>query len=771
MPPKATSSSRITAAASNPPAADATASTSKAKKKKAPDFILPPSSRNDLPDYTKAEDTRGFEQGGIFKSTPGRMNSNITIYLPQKGMDPAEGRKAVDLEYEKLVAGRKGAIDLLRIVGHQPSLHSTVLSSPLLDQTWTLTQYSTVHSFNKSFNVKSLAKGDSIRYRIQEQDKSIQYLPMLLLHQDESVRPEGNYKRAGDKPKSLFAIRPPAALSDQQNYNANFVLNLYKDEGTGQLAGARFALLTNASIAKLHDRTENHVFVIDFPRLETPPQDFQDNATLTDFSIKLYTVLNHLVGSNEAVASFYDDLKYFNFTESRNWQLLSSIAGEYNLGKAVRQLDEGLPGLARALRHLQFGSTGTITMEYLVGFDLRLSQIIADPLSFFKTSNCEPVSRKFLQDLWIAVHGVDPLNGEKGKLEELRSVYKSGDIKILYPRQRGKVITSTTSTAKFVGLASNFEPKGTKSLAKLPSSDARSEFVRSGASFGSSEVSPLVFDAELKSARPNHTNMFVIKHEDRTSKPPVFEAVVGIGTHSPTPSSFGELTSTSFKIKNTELSVLHKITASNSADLRALIKDAIPYKSKITPYTKKDVPSASLDVQPNLPAKPATNRSGQAEHGDGGDEAGEDEEEDANPAIEGKKNDKKKANQGTKKGASKASPPQRPRQTTLALGPVLKNSETNSDANEKVKGKGKEKRDRDEDSHDDESTASKKKKLVEGLDTIEEAAESKEEVRENDAEMAKLEFGGEEEEMSDEYADPELDAAIAASLFDQKMGQ
>lgn len=111
------------------------------------------------------------------------------------------------------------------------------------------------------------------------------------------------------------------------------------------------------------------MFILDFPRLATPPQTFRKNLTRGYFANKLYSFLHRLTASNSKLAPFADEMKNFDFSKSKDYELVTSIAGDHSFRRGKSIVDEGLLGLARAVRHTGFSFGGICEVEYLVSED------------------------------------------------------------------------------------------------------------------------------------------------------------------------------------------------------------------------------------------------------------------------------------------------------------------------------------------------------------------------------------------------------------------
>lgn len=175
----------------------------------------------------------------------------------------------------------------------------------------------------------------------------------------------------------------------------------------------RIAIHTSKMDANTWKKTENSIWVQDFPQLVSAPLASPAlNPTHTPCSSGLLDfLLSDAIGLPKTAAykPYTDLFRMFDFSSSKDVRLATSLAGSYDGSDAVEQ-GGGLTSLARAIEGLQPRDKGKWKVEYLVRWTFPIS-FSSLPLLLRRsrqTHTTDKISLSFVEQLFAAFCGIPP---------------------------------------------------------------------------------------------------------------------------------------------------------------------------------------------------------------------------------------------------------------------------------------------------------------------------------------------------------------------------
>ncbi|GAA5903409.1 hypothetical protein JCM6882_006540 [Rhodosporidiobolus microsporus] len=342
----------------------------------------------------------------------------------------------------------------------------------------------------------------------------------------------------------------------------------------------RFAVYSADNDARQWVSTENALWIKDFPMLISAAASPSHNPTHTPFSLALYNFLHaspFALASSAVGKRLLDDFRLFDFSSSSDFQLVTSSVGTW-VGEEGFEQGGGFDSLARAMKALKPREGGKWKVEYLT------------PIGVL------PSPSKFLPRLYSACMGVSPLeyltDSPSDAAKAARKSYEAGKanahkVVVLYPTE------SAVSQTK--------EGKG----------EAKYHLKWEGPDYEAAgkETKGVLRDYTLKSERVNHSNMILILHQplekDKDAEDDgQYEAFLYVGSHAPTPASWGALTPPSpssppsITLTSYDLGVLYRCaTSSTWTGLLEQVKEIILYERPLEEYGRRDAPQPT-EVRP-----------------------------------------------------------------------------------------------------------------------------------------------------------------------------
>ncbi|GAA6005326.1 hypothetical protein JCM10207_002939 [Rhodosporidiobolus poonsookiae] len=345
----------------------------------------------------------------------------------------------------------------------------------------------------------------------------------------------------------------------------------------------RFALFTADSEARLWQKTENIIWLKDFPFADDAASKPADNATHTAFSSSLYDFLSSPalpLASSAASRPILDLFKLFDFSSSDNVRLVTSIAGSWT-GEDEIKHGGGLDSLARGIDSLEPRPGGTWKVEYLT------------PVGSL------PSPTKFLPRFYAACAGVPPieyLSQASARAQAIKAAFDAQEVKreklvLVYPSEEALLAAEDGNKEAKYYLKWDEKPVAFESA-----SDGRKGLLR---------------ECVLKSGRVNHSTMILIVHSSKPEEKvdgdkKQFEAFLYIGSHTPSPSSWGAFSTPSdastpptSTLLTHEVGVVYRLaTASTLKKLNERINAAMPYERPLGSYEKDDTPASTKERPP-----------------------------------------------------------------------------------------------------------------------------------------------------------------------------
>ncbi|GAA6044267.1 hypothetical protein JCM8097_004323 [Rhodosporidiobolus ruineniae] len=435
------------------------------------------------------------------------------------------------------------------IVGDDPDRYvvRALIASPTMQLPWVPTRFATTKQ-NKPREAKitAMPKKNDAGSDIEEDEEKkkkkrsgptsskiwADKFPLFLVHSDELEE-----CAQWEKWTKVWERKPVVELpkGKKGRFGAKFALLTRRDASNRHYL--RFAIYTADNDAREWQWPESSIWVKDFPSLSTPASSGELNSTHTSFSSSLLTFLSSpaLGLSSFAPAKYLkNDFRLFDFGSSRDVQLVTSLAGEWTGEEGIKE-GGGFDSLARAMERLEPREGGKWSVEYLT------------------PNGTLPSPTKFLPRLYAACRGVPPLEylaEETPRAKAAKKAFEAaaeGDEKVVlvYPT------ASAVSNAK--------DGKG----------EAKYHLRWEGRDYeaASGSAKSMMRECLLKSDRVNHSNMILIVHSpfetekvDGDNKQ--FEAFLYLGSHTPTPASWGTFqilggeTPPSMTLSSTELGVL-----------------------------------------------------------------------------------------------------------------------------------------------------------------------------------------------------------------------
>lgn len=280
-------------------------------------------------------------------------------------------------------------IDLDTIIGTDPDklVVRALVASPRMQVPWTPHRLATTRENKPRESKKTKGKGDMSddddRKKKKEKEKTPTYtrnyadkIPLFLLHDEAdtsewkewtnvvSHRPQG-----GGMDAKLVVVRSKRCRLGA--HKANLVLQMVRIKPPSQRHSLRIAIHTSTMDVNAWKKTENSIWVQDFPQLASaPPASPSLNPTHTPFSSGLLDFLLLFATGvpktkTAAYKSFTDPFRLFDFSASKDVRLVTSLAGSYDGPDAVDQ-GGGMTSLAKAIEGLQPREKGKWKVEYLV---------------------------------------------------------------------------------------------------------------------------------------------------------------------------------------------------------------------------------------------------------------------------------------------------------------------------------------------------------------------------------------------------------------------
>ncbi|GAA5830634.1 hypothetical protein JCM11251_002542 [Rhodosporidiobolus azoricus] len=336
----------------------------------------------------------------------------------------------------------------------------------------------------------------------------------------------------------------------------------------------RFTVYCADNDARQWASTENAIWIKDFPMLMPAAGAVPENSTHTRFSASLWRFLDSsaLNLSSAAVGKrLLDDFRLFDFTTSKDIQLVTSLAGVWE-GEEEVERGGGLDSLARAMAALEPRQDGKWKIEYLTPVGTLPSAVRFLPRFYAACTGLSPLDYSAQTDSQLSI-------GSNATSDE----YASVKVVLVYPTK------SAISRTK--------EGKGEGQY------HLRWEGLYYGAA--AKEAKGVLRECSLKSGRVNHSNMILILHQplakDRNDDDnEQYEAFLYVGSHAPTPSSWGSFAFASFPptmtLQSTDLGILYRCaTSSTWKGLLAQVNEIVPYERPLEEYGKRDGPQPTVE--------------------------------------------------------------------------------------------------------------------------------------------------------------------------------
>ncbi|GAA5966026.1 hypothetical protein JCM3765_006542 [Sporobolomyces pararoseus] len=351
-------------------------------------------------------------------------------------------------------------------------------------------------------------------------------------------------------------------LDAGKTMNARFLCMMYT-EPINQRLSLRIAITNAEPTAENYAKTENIIWVQDFPEIEqsllkdkADSTNSSRNPTHTEFSAGFFSFLGGGTGLPKKCEnmSFVAIEERFDFSASASVQPVLSIAGKWE--DQELPYTGGFTSLATAMKNFGVNHKGAWRIEYIT------------PLSL-------PINEKFLKNLYAAAMGVSPIElveQETEAAKQAKKEYNREKIKLGYPTC-DRVEASTGSAVGQYSL--RFEIADDLDFDRIPSNDARRIW-------GPDDYT-ILHDFELKSGRINHSNVLLIYHTNPQG-PVKYESFVYIGSHAPTIQSWGKYKTsngtTTLNLANSDFGVITRLDANSWKELLEKMNDFVPYKRK-----------------------------------------------------------------------------------------------------------------------------------------------------------------------------------------------
>ncbi|GAA5937989.1 hypothetical protein JCM3775_002418 [Rhodotorula graminis] len=369
--------------------------------------------------------------------------------------------------------------------------------------------------------------------------------------------------------KAPFAhdVKDPVVSHLSSNMHASFFLIVRKTPSSSR-HHLRLAICTATGDEGCWKKTENAIWVQDFPQLAAPVSP-ADNPTHTDFSLSFLAFLSSPrlgAAAKAKYSAFAHAFGGFDFSSSNEVQLVTSLAGDFSSEDGLVEAG-GLDSLARAISNLEPNARCKVKVEYL-------------------TATTDRLPRKFLEHLHAAAQGVPPHEYEQQ--ESARAQHAAAQWNMPSAKDADKVVVvypTEDELAKAAGKSKeeqyHVEWLG-KEYGALKSSDQRKSVLRK---------------AIMKSGRLNHAN--------DGSAPSQYEAFLLVGSHTPTPASWGEYSfsasqpAPSVKVQQHNVSVVYRCASSATwAGLKDQINEQMPYERPLKRYDEDDEPAPTAGPRP-----------------------------------------------------------------------------------------------------------------------------------------------------------------------------
>ncbi|BGP29147.1 hypothetical protein JCM10296v2_000885 [Rhodotorula toruloides] len=464
-------------------------------------------------------------------------------------------------------------VDLDTIIGTDPDKQvlRALVVSPRMQVPWTAHRFATTRE-NKPREKKVKEKGKAVRSDEKEEE-------------EDQKEPKPTFTRHYADKIPLFLLHDEADTSDWQEWT-NVVTHMpHSNVGKGKKGGMeaklvvmvrrnppsqrhslRVTIHTSKRDANTWKKTENSIWVQDFPQLASaPPASPALNPTHTPFSSGLLDfLLSDAIGLPKT-ASYkpYTDLfRLFDFSSSKDVRLVPSLAGSYDGSDAIEQ-GGGLTRLARAMEGLQPRDKGKWKVESL-------------------THTTEQMSLSFVEQLFAAFCGIPPTElslSSSSRSKALTTAFaasRSDKLVVLFPSEAS--VEAAGKDGKIGREELRWEGEEWDELRKK---DARGEGVPTEGKLmdwrtGRSRDSP--------AARQGQDG----GDEEQ------YEAFLYVGSHTPTPSAWGLYTlptpsspslTPSLTLPQTHLGVLLRLcTAGTWSSLKSQIDEAVPWKRPVRKY-------------------------------------------------------------------------------------------------------------------------------------------------------------------------------------------
>ncbi|GAA6040888.1 hypothetical protein NBRC10512_003467, partial [Rhodotorula toruloides] len=464
-------------------------------------------------------------------------------------------------------------VDLDTIIGSDPDKQvvRALVVSPRMQVPWTPHRFATTRENKprqkKIKAVKSDEKEDEEDKKEEQKPTFTRHyadkIPLLLLHDEADTSDWQEWT-------NVVTHRPHADVgkSKKGGMEAKLVLMVRRNPPS-QRHSLRIAIHTSKMDANTWKKTENSIWVQDFPQLVSAPLASPAlNPTHTPCSSGLLDfLLSDAIGLPKTAAykPYTDLFRMFDFSSSKDVRLATSLAGSYDGSDAVEQGGR-LTSLARAIEGLQPRDKGKWKVEYL-------------------THTTDKISLSFVEQLFAAFCGIPPTEhslSSSSRSKALATSFaasKSDKLVVLFPSEGS--VEAAGKEGKIGREELRWEGEEWDELRKK---DARGEVCR---------------DVELKSGRVGHHTVALVIHQplekDKTEDDEEqYEAFLYVGSHTLTPSAWGLYTlptpsspslTPSLTLPQTHLGVLLRLcTAPTWPSLKSQIDEMVPWERPVRKY-------------------------------------------------------------------------------------------------------------------------------------------------------------------------------------------
>ncbi|GAA5849734.1 hypothetical protein JCM9279_001998 [Rhodotorula babjevae] len=390
--------------------------------------------------------------------------------------------------------------------------------------------------------------------------------PLLLLHHEPFTH----------------AVKDTVISHISNGMHASFFLIVRKTPSSSR-HHLRLAICTASGDEGCWKKTENAIWVQDFPQLAAPVNAVE-NPTHTDFSRSFLAFLTskHLGLAGKAKYSAYAHaFGGFDLSSSKEVQLVTSLAGDFSGEDGLVEAG-GLDSLARAITKLEPNARCKVKVEYL-------------------TATTDHLPRKFLEHLHAAAQGVPPLEYEQQ--ESARAQHAAAQWNLPTTKDADKVV---------IVYPTQFDLEKAAGKSKEEQYHVEWRGRAHGALKNSDQRKTVLRKAVMKSGRVNHANMMLIIHQPLSadcvkdgSAPSQYQAFLLVGSHTPTPASWGEYSfsasqpAPTVKVQQHDVSVVTRFaSAATWNDLKDEISEQMPYERPLKRYDEDDEPALTAAPRP-----------------------------------------------------------------------------------------------------------------------------------------------------------------------------